>query len=321
MRSLLNSGAILVLAIAVSASSVAGSNSANDLLVSGHVDEALKLLNSQVQSTPNNAEAYHLLSRSYFHLKKWDQAIANGEKAVQLAPNVAEYYIWLGRAYGEKADDSNPFTAAGLAGKIRGSFEKAVQLDSNNVKARTDLAEYYVEAPGFMGGGTDKAAAQAKEIAQKDPARAHWVNAKIAEKKKDFAGAEREFNEAIRIGQSADYWLNLASFYRRRNRMQDMENAITKAMAASKKKSSDYYDAATLLYRAGRNMDGAADLLRKYLASTAPNEEAPAFQAHYLLGEIMEKTGNKAEAANEYRAALQLASSYSPAREGLKRVS
>lgn len=297
----------------------AASGSVTDMIVTGRVDDAVKLLNNRVQSSPNDAEAYHLLSRANFHLQKWDKAIEFGEKAVQLAPTNANYYLWLGRAYGEKADDSGPFTAARLAGKIRGNFEKAVQLDPKNVDARSDLAEYYLEAPGFMGGGSDKAAEQAKQIAQLDPAKAHWVNARMAEKQKDYAGAEREYNAAINQTQSASYWLNLASYYRRQKRYDDMQTAINKALAAPKKKTNDFYDAATLLYRANRNLPQAADLVRKYL-SAVPNEEAPTFEAHYLLGQIMEKQGDKQSAATEYRVALSLASNYGPAQEGLKRV-
>ena len=312
---------IKVVAVLMFSASLAfgASGSVTDMIVTGRVDDAVKVLNNRVQSSPNDAEAYHLLSRANFHLQKWDKAIEYGEKAVQLAPNKADYYLWLGRAYGEKADDSGPFTAARLAGKIRGSFEKAVQLDAKNIDARSDLAEYYLEAPGFMGGGTDKATDQAKQIAQLDSAKAHWVNARIAEKQKDFAGAEREYNEAIRQTQSASYWLNLASFYRRQKRYDDMQNAINKAMAAPKKKTNDLYDAATLLFRANRNLPQAADLVRKYL-SMVPNEEAPTFEAHSMLGQILEKQGDKQSAATEYRTSLSLASNYGPAQEGLKRV-
>jgi tetratricopeptide (TPR) repeat protein len=313
--------ALFLIAGGLVASASANAPTVSELLVSGRIDEALNVLNGRLQTQPNDAEAYHLLSRLYFHLQKWDEAISNGEKAVQLDPSKSDYYLWLGRAYGEKADDVNPFTAARLAGKIRGNFEKAVQLDPKNVQARTDLAEYYVEAPGFMGGGTDKAVEQARQLAPLDAARAHWVNAKVAEKKKDPTNAEREYKEAIRLGNSADYWLNLASFYRRSNRLDDMESAIAKAMSTEKKKSNDYYDAATLLNRTGRNLNLAVDLLRKYLASSTQSEEAPAFQAHYLLGSVLEKQGNKSAAAQEYRASLALASQYAPAREALKRVS
>ena len=49
-----------------------------------------------------------------------------------------------------------------LAGKVRSQFETAAQLSPKNVDVHTDLAEFYVEAPGIVGGGTDKAENQAE---------------------------------------------------------------------------------------------------------------------------------------------------------------
>ena len=310
----------LLLALSLEVAAAAVPLTVPDLLSAGRMDEALRSLNGRVQAAPNDAEAYHLLSRAYFHLKKWDEAISNGEKAVQLDPNKSDYYLWLARAYGEKAEASNFITAAGLVRKIRGNFEKAVALNGANVDARTDLAEFYVEAPAFMGGGTEKAAAQAQAISQHDTARAHWVNAKIAEKKKDSGTAEREYQAAINADPDADYWLNLASFYRRNNRYNEMNAAVTKAIAANRKKTNSLFDAATLLFEAQRSLPIAASLVRNYL-TLVPTEEAPAFEAHYVLGQILEKLGDKKGAAVEYRASLSLASNYSPAQEALKRVS
>jgi tetratricopeptide (TPR) repeat protein len=310
----------LLLALSLEVAAAAVPLTVPDLLSAGRMDEALRSLNGRVQAAPNDAEAYHLLSRAYFHLKKWDQAISSGEKAVELDSNKSDYYLWLARAYGEKAEASNFMTAAGLVRKIRGNFEKAVALNGANVDARTDLAEFYVEAPAFMGGGTDKAAAQAQAISQHDAARAHWVNAKIAEKKKDNGTAEREYQAAITADPDADYWLNLASFYRRNNRYNEMDAAVTKAIAANRKKTNSLFDAATLLLEAQRNLPIAASLVRNYL-TLVPTEEAPTFEAHYVLGQILEKQGDKKAAAVEYRASLSLASNYSPAQEALKRVS
>jgi tetratricopeptide (TPR) repeat protein len=317
-RSVLASFAAVLFALSAMA---AASPSATELLSAGRVDDAVRSLNQQVQSNPGDAQAYHLLSRAYFHLKKWDQSISYGEKAVQLSPNQSSYYMWLGRAYGEKADEANFLTAAGLTKKIRANFEKAVELDGNNVAARTDLAEFYIEAPGFMGGGTDRAAEQAQKIAPLDAAKADWVYARIAEKKKDAATAEREYFAAIKAAPTADNWLSLASFYRRQNRLEDMENAVNKAVSSDMKQSNSLYDAATLLLRAGRNLPGAAGYVRKYLSLPTQNEEAPAFEAHYVLGEILEKQGDKTAAADQYRASLALAGDYKPAREALRRTS
>jgi Flp pilus assembly protein TadD len=58
-----------------------------------------------------------------------------------------------------------------------------------------------------------------------------------------------------------------------------------------------------------------------YLNSATPNEEAPAFEAHYVLGTILEKQGNREGAASEYRASLALAGDYKRAQDALRRVS
>jgi len=57
---------------------------------------------------------------------------------------------------------SSFFSAAGLAKKVRASFERAVELDGSNVQARSDLAEFYMEAPGVMGGGRIRLALKLK---------------------------------------------------------------------------------------------------------------------------------------------------------------
>jgi hypothetical protein len=59
--------------------------------------------------------------------------------------------------------------------------------------------------------------------------------------------------------------------------------------------------------------------LRRYLSSNTV-EEAPVFKAQYLLGQLFEKQGNAAAAADQYRAGLAIASSFTRARDALKRV-
>ncbi len=293
----------------------------SEMLSAGRVDDAIKALDLRLKDSPQDADAYNLLSRSYFAMQKWDQAIAAGEKAVSIAPNNSEYHMWLGRAYAEKADHSSFITAAQLTKKIRQEFERAVDLDARNVEARSDLAEFYIEAPAFMGGGKSKAKREADAIAQQDAATAHWVQARIAEKDKRYEDAEREYRTAIAdSGNQGSYWLNLASFYRRQHRLADMESAITSAIAADKKRPNVLFDAAQMLFGAGRNFVGAANIVRKYLVNGPTVEEAPAFQAHYLLGLILEKQGDKAGAAAEYKAALALASDYDSARTALNRL-
>ena len=77
-------------------------------------------------------------------------------------------------------------------------------------------------------------------------------------------------------------------------------------------------DGASLLHRTGRDNGMAVRLLRRYLSS--PVEEGPAFKAHDLLGQVLEKQGDRKAAAEQFRAALALSHSYARAREDLQRV-
>ena len=313
---------ILAVALLAALPEIAGAaDNAPALLAGGRIDDAMTTLRAELNQAPNDPQVHNLLCRAYFAVEDWDRAMAACEKAVALAPNNSGYHLWLGRTYGEKADASSFFTAAGLAKKVRNEFERAVELDPNNVDARTDLAEFYLEAPGIVGGGQDKARAQAAKLATLDSAKAHWINGRIAEKKKDLAIAEQEYRAAIQAGNgSADAWLNLASFYRHTGRLDEMEKAISHASSAPSKEPVVLMDAAETLVRAGRNFPGAIQLLRQYLASSSTVEEAPTFKAHYLLGTILEKQGDKRAAAQEYSAALTLAKNFSRAQEALNRV-
>lgn len=292
------------------------------LLAEGRVDDAISTLRGQLNSNSGDAQAYNLLCRAYFALGNWDTGIQNCERAVALEPNSSQYHMWLGRIYGEKADRVSFWSAAGMAKKVRSEFETAVQLDPNNVEARTDLAEFYLEAPGIVGGGKDKATAQAEKIRERDPAKSLWVLGRIAEKKKDLATAEKYYRSAIDASQgSAESWLNLALFYRNRQRLDEMEDAIRHATSVQSGHSEVLVDSAETLNRTGRNLPHAIELLKRYLASNSTVEQAPAFKAHYLLGTLLEKQGDKQAAKLEYQAALNMAHNFSLAQDALNRVS
>jgi tetratricopeptide (TPR) repeat protein len=311
---------LLVLLLLVAASTASWADSAKDMLAAGRIDEAITELNGRMPSATADAESSNLLCRAYFALEDWDRAESSCRKAVALDPDNGRYHLWLGRVYGEKADRSNFLAAAGLAGKVRNEFERAVQLNPNDVDARLDLAEFYLEAPGIIGGGEDKAREQARYVATLNPGREHWIYARIAEKKKDTVTAEREYHQYIDLSNGdAEAWLNLALFLRRQKRFDDMEQALVKLSQSPVPKPGVLVEAAEMLYRTGRRYPFAAELLQRYLAS-GPVEAAPAFKARYLLGLLLEKQGDKQGAAQEYRASLSLARNFGMAQQALNRV-
>jgi len=300
--------------------SIAAAQTPQGLLSAGRVDQAIQTLEQQIHTAPT-AEAYNLLCRAHFELGAWDAGIHACEKASSLAPDNGLYHLWLGRIYGEKADRAGFLSAASLARKVRAEFERAVELSPSSWEARTDLAEFYLEAPAIVGGGKDKARAQAALLAPLNPAMAHWVIARIAEKNKDNAAAEKEYRAAIDASNGgARARVNLAGFYRHANRIEDMEQALRSVESSPLDRPAALVDGASILLRAGRDYPMAIRLVRRYIALPNTVEEAPVFKAHVLLGELLEKQGNRPAAAEEYRAALAMAHGFRPAQEALKRV-
>jgi len=307
--------ACIVLAFSIAARA----DSPADLLAAGRVDEVIQTLQPQLAHSPNDAASQNLLCRAYFMLEEWDHGIPACERAVNLDSTNALYHLWLGRIYGEKADRASFLTAMGLAKKVRAEFEHAVELDPSNVAARTDLAEFYLEAPGIVGGGKDKARAQAEAIARLDPAAAHWVTGRLAERAKDETAAEREYRAAIDASHGgAHAWLNLAIFFRRTSQFDPMEQALTTMESRPLDRPESLMDGGGMLLRTNRNPAMGIRFLRRYLQS--PVEAGPAFKAHYLLGQLLEKQGDHPAAIAEFRAALALAHTYAPAKDSLHRA-
>jgi tetratricopeptide (TPR) repeat protein len=296
---------------------VADETQANMLLQQGRVDEAEALLQDLLASQPNNAHAHQLFCRVYYAQDKADSAIHECELAVTNAPDNSEDHMWLARAYGFKASHASPFSALSLAIKVHNEFERAVQLDPQNFQAMSDLGEYYVAAPSLIGGGLDKAQALAARMQPNFPAQAHRLLALVAEKKKDIAAAEAEFQAAVAAGKTTEAYINLGDFYKRQNQPDKMLEAIQSALAADHRKGPPLVDAASTLSEAHSSPQLAISLLRTYLASSGKTDGAPAFKVHVQLGGLLAQGGDAAGAHNEYLAALSLASNYVPARKAL----
>ena len=289
----------------------------NQALQAGEADKALGLISSLPEGGAQIAEAQNLECRVRYTLQQWDAAVGNCEQAVRLDGQNSNDHLWLGRALGEKADRASFMTAFSLGKRVRVEFEAAVKLDSHNAEALSDVGDFYKEAPGVVGGGMDKAEAIAGQLDTVDAARAHQLRARIAEARKDFATAEREFKQAIATAaHPADDWTTLASFYRRRQRWQDLDSAIHNSVSAAEKDKHPgvaLYDAAGVLTESKRDPALAAKLLEEYLAANSKSEEAPAFEAHLRLAGLKKQLGDAAGAQREVAAALQLAHDYKPA--------
>jgi tetratricopeptide (TPR) repeat protein len=297
---------------------LADATQANTLLQQGRVDEATANLRAILAAQPGDAKAHQLLCRIYYAQEMADNAIYECELATSSAPDSSDNQMWLGRAYGFKASHANPVSALSLAIKVRIAFERAVQLDPENIHALSDLGEFYVDAPALIGGGLDKAQALAARMQPHFPSQAHRLLALIAEKKKEDAIAEAEFSNAVAAGKTAEAYIDLGHFYQRHHQPGKMVNALQSGIATDRRKGPSLVDAASILTDAHCSPELAETLLRVYLSSSGKTDEAPAFKVHVQLGDLLAHQGDPAAAQREYAAALALASNYAPARKAIK---
>lgn len=289
---------------------------------SSNYQKAVEELQGAAAREPQNAEIQLLLTKSYLELGEHNSAIASAEKAVAINPQSSDYHHWLGRAYGEKADHSSMFTALGLARKTRREFETAVQLDERNFAARQDLIEFDCSAPSLVGGGEDKARPEIAKLKAMDESEWHYAEGNCRRQKKDLTGADREFDLALKSApKSADLIYDIGDYEVRR---MHAEGLITVAEmgghAAPADPRAKFYRAAGLILKREKKEE-AESLLREYLEKAPARNGYPrSATAHEWLGKLYESRGDKAAAAKEYQAALELDSKDKNARDSLRRL-
>ena len=273
---------ILALVIPVALSAGPELDRARKLYTQMNYREAIQTLAPTVSS--GDPAVHELIGKSWFALAEYKKSQEAFERAVAAQPNNSAYHHWLGKAYGRRAETSNPLSAPILASKARQSFEKAVALDGRNAEALNDLFSYYMEAPGFLGGGIDKAEALAKRIEALDPAEYHYARAQIAEKRKEFKTAEFHFRQAFSLApKSVGRAIDLARFLSNQGRMQESEVVFAHAQKIAPDNPRLMFERASAYVRAKKNLEEAKDLLQRYLKAPLTPDDPPRAEAQRLL--------------------------------------
>ena len=281
-------------------------------LQTGHVAEAERLLRATSQQDPHT---HQLLCRVFYAQEQAERAIPECEAAATAAPNDSENQLWLGRAYGQKAQHASPLVAFAFARKVHTAFERALQDFPGNSAAVNDLGEFYVAAPPIVGGGIDKARSLADAVQTRFPAAAHRIRAYIAVKQKDPKSAEVEFKNEVAAARTPSAYVDLGLFYQLNSQPEQAEAALRTSIDCNTARTSALVDAASVLIDLHRATDLAESSLRSYLLSSAQTDDAPAFKVHLQLGRLLATRGDLPGARREYAAALDLAPNFAPAQQ------
>lgn len=309
-----------VLLLGVAAHIAAGQSLPDRWIAAGHWKRARAAVEERFREHPDDALSNFLMSqiRNAFGDRKTPLPLA--EKAVALDGRTARYHRQLAEALGVAAQHSNLVQQALLAHRFRREIDRALALDARDVQAWRDLLEYYLLAPGIVGGDKTKARETADRIAALDASEGWVARARIAQFKQDsrqqeemlrqaceaqppsyrarielaefylaparrqLEGAEQQARAALALdaGRVAAYAI-LAAVYAARERWAELESTLAAAEAAVPDDLTPYYRAAASLLAAGRDRPRAGRYLRKYLTEEPEGNEPTAAEAKRML--------------------------------------
>lgn len=249
--------------------------------------EAKAAFEKLVAADTKNAEAWHYLGQLALRADDHETAVKHAEKSVALDPNSSLFHLRLGDAYGRTAQKAGVLSKMSWAGKCRDAYQKAVQLDPKNVDARFAVMGFYQQAPGIVGGGMDKAYAEAAEIQKLDAARGREAYERLYL-------ADKKYAEAFAL------WEPL------------LKEAPDSYLA--------HFRIGRLAALSGEQLDRGLASLKKCL-DLSPVPGAPGHEAvHFRIGGILEKKGDRTAAKTAYEAAVKLAPQFAQAAEALKKL-
>lgn len=267
------------------------------LLNAKKYSEARSYFEQAVKKNKKDAEQWFYLATAQMMEQNLDDAEESVDEAIDLNENVSKYHLLRGQVLGQQAMTANVLSQGLLAPKIKNAFLKASELDPSNVEARMALYNYYVMAPGFMGGSTEKAFEQASAIVKLEAFRGYLLLANYYNRvKKDTAEAEQQIRKAIAAApERGNGYKQLGYLYMNTRRFADAYEQMKK-YAAADPKNPDTHDSYGDVLKAEGKYDQA--IAKYHLALSIDKTFSPSI---FSLAECYELQGNKQKAKETYQ--------------------
>ncbi|WP_395701163.1 hypothetical protein [Aquabacterium sp.] len=118
---------------------------------------------------------------------KREAVIQRAEACLQKAPQAAPCHYSLGSVLGIHAMSQGAMKMISSVGRVKNELSKALEIEPQWYTARSALVEFYLQVPGFAGGGAAKAAEVARGAQRPEQARA--LEARVALKEEHYEQA------------------------------------------------------------------------------------------------------------------------------------
>jgi tetratricopeptide (TPR) repeat protein len=189
-------------------------------------------------------------------------------------------------------------------------------LDPDNLDARDDLLEYYLQAPGFLGGGKDKARALVEEIRSSHPFEYRLQKALIASDARRFDEAESEIRSAIRLDPiRVGGYLALADYHAQHKQRSQAREVLRGLVKRTPDSAEAHFALGRFELEGDGDLETAVRELRLFLEIYSRG--APyLFEGYYWLGEAFLRQKQPEEALAAFQQALRLFPAHAPSLKG-----
>lgn len=244
-----------------------------------------------------------------------------------------------------------------LARDVKGELEAALAIEPKNIDALRALMEFLWSAPAIGGGDRKRARELADEIARADALQGLLAQARMSELASgtELPKAEGLFRKAVQTAPKdykarcllAEFYLNannwpaaaqeakaaialapeqargyttLATALAHQGKGSELDECLEKAQKAVPDDWNPTFQAGKALMLDGNDLDRAERYLQTYLKQE-PEGRTPTWgAAHWRLGLLSEKRGNKQKAVEELETAIRLQPSLAGAKKDLDRL-
>ncbi len=244
------------------------------------------------------------------------------ERAVALDHDNAMYWDRLGQAYAGHALESDFFMKYKLAHRCKAAFEHAVAIDSTNLDARTDLIEYYAQAPGIVGGDKQRAREMSETLSQFSPF-AGLASMLLTCRVSRDSTCVRSMADSLMamFPDSSRGYVARADWYAEDEQYDSAFAVLDHRLAQRPDDWWTLYELGYVGLKSGKRLDDAATALERFIASPVsanPSKRVPLARAHERLAQIFARVNQPDSARVEYQLAVAIDPKDGDARKALK---
>lgn len=279
-------------------------------------------------------------------------------QAAAMRPTDPQFQAQLGMAAGQTAGSTEGMMKQmSLAREMKKALEASLAAQFDNEECIPYLIQFYLQAPGLVGGGVGKAKDLAAKVEAIKPVRGLLLRADIAFHDKDLEGAKGCIQAALakepgsyeaqlylaqyhlsqkpqaldaaascyraaiaRKPKAVSPYAQLAAILAEQGKWADLEAVLAQARQAVPNNLLPYYSAGRNLIVENRSLDHAEGLLKTYLSQEPEGASPDHAAATWRLGQLYDKLGRKADAQKAFQEALRLRPEFPQAKKDLERL-